>query len=369
MKTVVFVDDERTILNSLKKIFIDNKTKYIFLSNGHEALEYLENHQVDLICIDVHMDEIDGVILLRMLQNKYKDTMRVAMIDFSNKRLIKQLIEENLVHHTIFKPWNEKEFVAEISKMLDTQETLYSKSLLAFIGKVEALPTLPKIYDDLSAQVRLHASIAEISKGIQNDISLTAFVLKVANSAYYGRRTGNVTQAIMKIGLSNLKDIVLSYSVFNFLGKDQRALEDVWTKAILSNKMVSVFYECCLKEEIPMSYGSVGLLHDIGQLFLLTYKEKYGINDEIEFPTHENLGGYLLNYWDLPLAYVEGAMFHHRPLDERIIHKKLIYSLYVVHYFIDCVEDEETLEKVYDILGLDSEMVKDCLNEHVEHGG
>jgi len=237
-----------------------------------------------------------------------------------------------------------------------------------FISKVDALPTLPDIYKDISTQIKKNASIAEIAKCVEKDLSLSSYVLKLANSALYGRKSGSVSQSIMKIGLSNLREIVLSYSVFNFLDKDKKALEDIWTKAIVCNNMLTLFYTSCLKEEIPANYASVGLLHDIGKLFLYTYKDKFKLND-VDCPSHENLGGYLLSHWDLPLPYVEGAMFHHRPLDRRVIHKKLVAVLYIVHYYLEKTNDEEMLETVYKTLGVEREQAEEALEKYIDQRG
>jgi len=365
MKRVLFVDDERIILKKLKNIFITGNVNYDFINDGSRVMDFMASNKVDLVCLDMHMGPVKGIDLLRKLQETYPNTMRIAMVDFANGRISKDLHEENLVHHTILKPWSDEEIKEDVEKILQTQTSLYEKSMLTFIEKIDALPTLPDIYNTISMQIVNHDSIATISKTIEEDLSLTAFVLKIANSAMYGRSTGNVAQAVMKIGLSNLKDIVLSYSVFNFLGKGKDDLEKIWTKAISVNNLLKMFYEKCLDQEMPDTYGSVGLLHDIGELFLLTYKEKYGCKINLDYPTHENLGGYMLNQWGLPLPYVEGAMFHHRPNDKRIIHKNLILALFVVHDLIEGYDDQKMVELVYNKLGLDKEDVVSSLKEYL----
>lgn len=360
MKTLVFVDDKRLNLKALKKSFEGPDMQSLFFNQDDQALDYLATSPVDLLCVDMHMEGLDIIKFLEAVQEGYPLVMRVAMVDINNKALIKQLTDEGLAHHLVYKPWDKDEVYQDLTKILASKKALYSKVMMNFIQSVDGLPTLPHIYDVISNQVKRHASISEISKTIAMDLSLTAFVLKVANSAFYGRKTGSVTQGIMKIGLSNLKEIVLTYSVFNSLGKDKKALEKIWSDAILTNKMVVEFYDCCLKEEMPSTYASVGLLHDIGCLFLMTYKDRLGLV-EVTCPSHENLGGYLLSQWDLPLPYVEGAMFHHRPLDSRVIHRKLVYVLYLVHYFQEAVSDEQTRDIILDILKLDYEVVKECL--------
>lgn len=369
MKTVVFIEDERTLLKDLKKAFASSSLNCIFFNDGLKAWHYVKTHHVDLLCTDIHMPGCSGMDLLESLQKDFPNVMAVAMIEYTSKNLIKELLTHNLALHIIFKPWNKKEVKSDVIKILNTKEALHSNALMSFIGDIEKFPTLPDVYFELSEMVQNHASIEEVSRRIEKDIALTAFVLKVANSPLYGRKTSNVGQAIMKIGLISLKDIVLSYSVFTLLEKDKMQLERLWEKAILTNDLLSRFYQDCLEQSLPMAYASVGLLHDIGQLFLLTYIEKTKDNVNIDFPTHDNLGGYLLYHWGLPLAYVEGAMFHLRPFDDRIVHKKLIFSLYLVHYFLNDFGEKEEAEKIIEALGLKNDIVQHCFEDAIKLRG
>lgn len=48
--------------------------------------------------------------------------------------------------------------------------------------------------------------------------------------------------------------------------------------------------------------------------------------------THTELGAVLLNWWDIPYPVVEAALFHHKPYDERIIHKELVCTVNIACY-------------------------------------
>jgi HD-like signal output (HDOD) protein len=49
--------------------------------------------------------------------------------------------------------------------------------------------------------------------------------------------------------------------------------------------------------------------------------------------THQDLGAYLLNWWELPFAYTEAAMFHHRPSDERVSNYELVAVVHLANYY------------------------------------
>jgi HD-like signal output (HDOD) protein len=83
--------------------------------------------------------------------------------------------------------------------------------------------------------------------------------------------------------------------------------------------------------------------------------EKLGVS-------HQDLGAYLLNLWDLPFAYVEVAMFHHRPMDHRIINRELVAVVHLAHYYSAIyLHDNDGIKldtKVFALLKLDDQCVE-----------
>jgi HD-like signal output (HDOD) protein len=121
-----------------------------------------------------------------------------------------------------------------------------------------------------------------------------------------------------------------------------------------------------------------GLLHDIGKLVLLkNYPSEYreilriagngnnvfDIDVEKRFlsVSHEEIGGYLLNWWELPHPIIEAALFHHDPLNSAVINKELTSVIYVANYYsrvkISGTGSQDVDKKVFDFLGINKE---DC---------
>jgi len=385
MKIVLFVDDEKTITRSLKQLFDDNEFIYVFKNSGQEAIQFLREHPVDLLCTDLVMPGLDGHELLRLVKKDYPNVIRVALASMHQQVLIKKLVDENLSHLYMFKPWHDNELKINIFKILNMQTALFSHDLITMVNTLDSLPTIPKLYFDIVEAVKKECNVNKIASMIEQDISTTSVILKVANSAYFGRKTGNISQAVMNIGLDSLKTIVLANAVFQEFTDDMEALQTMWQHATLCNKYVTAIYSECLKKSIPSIFASAGLLHDIGKVVMYhghkdymdllnqadnnmkslieLEKAKYGVS-------HEDLGGYLLNHWDLPYAYVEAAMFHHKPMDHRIINKELIAVVHMAHYYSERTyvdgDNSHLDHKVFKILDLDKiqveAMLKDRLN-------
>jgi len=77
--TILIVDDEPTILQSLSGILTDEGFDVALASNGYEALQYIENEAPDLVLLDVWMPGIDGIETLQEIRKKYPNT-QVVMI-------------------------------------------------------------------------------------------------------------------------------------------------------------------------------------------------------------------------------------------------------------------------------------------------
>lgn len=377
MKVVMFVDDERLIIKSLEDVFNDEQYKYVFINSGEDALEYMESNHVDLICTDIVMPGMNGFSLLREIKKRYPLTIRIAISSFHNNNMIKRLIEENLAQYYVFKPWDENELKQSIHKIINMQTALYTREMLEFVNGLKDLPTIPKMFIKLSEMIVDESPIEAISVLIEEDPAISATVLKVANSAYYGRKTGEISQAIMNIGLNGIKDIVLAHSVFNTLTHSEKALDIMWRHAAMSNKIMTGIYKEVLKKPLPRMFASAGLLHNIGRLVFYANEADYqkvlddntrseeSISQEEKVlygVCHQDLGGYLLNSWDLPFAYVEAAMYHHRPSDYRIVNRDLVCVIHIAHYFAQQMEENcfcKINEIVYSMLNITASDVED----------
>jgi len=348
-KVVMFVDDESFILKSLKRLMKNQPFESVYMNSGAEALLHLEQHEIDLIVTDIRMPDMDGFELLSIVKDKFPKVLRVALSGFTESKTIYKLIEKNIAKIYLFKPWDNFELKKNINRILEFEDVLTNNKLLELINNLDSLPVLPKLYQDLKALIDKDASIEEVGKLVEIDQAISSKVLRLANSAFYGRKTGSISEAIMSIGLNNLKNMVLASSIFQGSKEDMESLDKMWTHSINTNKLTLLIYEKLLHKKIPTIYGSAGLLHDIGKVILhIYYNDSYkeiinkaddGENNLINLEldvynvTHQDIGAYLLNWWELPHAYVEAAMYHHRPHDERIVNHELVGVVHLANYY------------------------------------
>lgn len=201
--------------------------------------------------------------------------------------------------------------------------------------KVEELPALPAVACKVMELVEdPRTSAQDVEAVLKKDQSLTAQVLRLANSAFYGipRRITTVAEATVFLGFKTLKGVVLTASLSGML---QRKLSGyVLERGELWKHSLSVAFSAqtlAKKTRFPrpeVAY-TAGLLHDIGKLILDTYlKASYRevlervdrtgstfleAEEEILGFNHAAVGAQLTEHWGFPSSLVEAIGFHHQP--------------------------------------------------------
>jgi two-component system, NtrC family, response regulator HupR/HoxA len=114
-KTVLFVDDEENLLMSLKRGLMDEPYERLFAVGGKQALELMEHNEVHLIVTDMRMPEMSGLELLKIVRQKYPDTVRMVLSGYTQVTTLLTAINDGHIYKYITKPWKlEEEFKPQI---------------------------------------------------------------------------------------------------------------------------------------------------------------------------------------------------------------------------------------------------------------
>lgn len=202
------------------------------------------------------------------------------------------------------------------------------------IRDVDQLASLPSIYERLNEVVNHPRSSAhDIGKVVSEDPGLTARLLRLVNSAFYGfpSKIETVSRAITIIGTNQLRDLSLATSVvgmFKNLPQDLVDMSSFWRHSLACGVTARVL--ATQRRELNVErYFVAGLLHDIGSLIIyLKAGDKatevlnkcrsqntilYLTEEEILGYNHAQVGAALTEQWNLPPSLQEAIGFHHHP--------------------------------------------------------
>ena len=197
------------------------------------------------------------------------------------------------------------------------------------------LPSLPQVFIELRQVINDPSSSAsDVANVISQDTALSAFLLRMVNSAFYSfpSQIDTISRAVAVIGTKQLSTLALGTSVmdmFKDLPTDIIDLELFWrhsfTCAIIARELSRM-----LKQGSPEKAFVAGLLHDLGRPVMMMSLPEQAIaaaaisrsKKALMFKAervvagfdHAELGGMLLRKWNLPFSLVTAVLYHHNPV-------------------------------------------------------
>ncbi len=213
--------------------------------------------------------------------------------------------------------------------------TLKAQDLLKNNVTIPSLPTIMQEAERLLNDPE--AGTAELGKLIAQDAPITAKVLRIANSAYYGLAEPCVSteQASAVLGMRVLRNVLTQAAVmsqFDHLrGIDGFDIDDLWRHSIATGKVCSSLAKRCTTPLAltPEEFYVCGLLHDLGQIVMLSSlgedyvkviqsSKRDGIPiqkaEERTFGfNHTDVGFVVATRWNLPEEIARAIQYHHGP--------------------------------------------------------
>jgi len=211
---------------------------------------------------------------------------------------------------------------------------------------LKSMPIIPDVATRILsiAEDKLDISFKELEEIIKVDPSLTAKILKIANSAMYARQREikSLQMAITLLGFKNLKSLVLLVTASGALARNRSDpfFQYFWKHSILCAFLARHMATRCNRKDAAEDCFIAGLLHDIGQVALYNadrqrYQPVVAALNEGKTPVekieagiygadHREIGASLLAHWSFPDLYVDTAR-EHQSLNITSPHKALIF--------------------------------------------
>jgi HD-like signal output (HDOD) protein len=280
------------------------------------------------------MPGMNGSQLLNAVSKLHPNTVRIVLSGHAERESVLQLVGP--AHQYLSKPCNAEELRDAIARAFALRDLLGNEKLKQLATRVKCLPSLPALYHQLNEEFQKdEPSLDRVGEIISRDVGMTTKILQLVNSAFFGlaQPVSNPTEAVMYLGLTTVRSLVLSLELFSQY--DQKLCKllplDVlanhsWMTGVTARRIAQIE-----RQEMKMldQCFLAGLLHDTGQLVLAVgLNEEYAavlqsakdqhrpvweVEREYFGASHADVGAYLLALWGLPNPLVEAVATHHNP--------------------------------------------------------
>ncbi|MEN9573774.1 MAG: hypothetical protein RL514_1629 [Verrucomicrobiota bacterium] len=335
-KRVLFVDDETMVLQGLQRMLrpMRNDWDMEFVESGTVALERMAAAPADVVVSDMRMPGMNGAQLLSEVMRRFPKTVRIILSGHADHDLVLKAVGST--HQYLHKPCEPEILKATVQRAVALGDSLDNEQVKALVSQMSRLPSLPTVYLRVVEELQsADASLARVGEVIAQDVGMSAQVLKLVNSAFFGlrRRVANASDAVNYLGLDTIKALVLSLHTFS-----QYECADLGGISMVALRNHSLLTAACARHIARMEGAEAkildeafigGLLHDAGKLVLAAnfsgpYARAMKLTRDggLTFTaaergvfgcTHADVGGYLLGLWGLPVPVVECVSYHHHP--------------------------------------------------------
>jgi HD-like signal output (HDOD) protein len=347
LKRILFVDDDPNVLTGLRNVLRTKRREWdmVFAIGPEEALANLAKGSFDVVVSDMRMPRMDGATLLAKV--KEMQPWAVRMILSGQTEMESAMKSVFVAHMFLSKPCDPALLQSVVDRACRLSAILRSDELRATAGNVQMLPTAPKTYVALNrALMAPTCSVDSLVQIIERDIGLSAKLLQLVNSAFFGlpKRISSLSDTVTYLGFATIKNLALALETFSTAAKtsglSEAKLMAIQDHSLLTGQIAQQI-EASVTKKAEGAFLA-GVLHEVGCLL--------NVKKTVEEPVErELLGAYLLGLWGLPHAIMEAVAYHKKP--QLVAHStfELVDIIYVADHLATKVRGDGTDEAELDL--------------------
>ena len=343
MKRILFVDDEPKILTGLCRSLrsFRNEWEMVFAEGGAAALEQLASVPFDVVVSDARMPGMEGSVLLRKVMEIHPDSARMVLSGQCSRASVLQYVA--VAHQFLSKPCEPETLRSAVQRVCKMREAFQDEVTRKAISRNQWLPSQARLTNELAAATDSPAaSVGNLAAIIARDIGMTAKVVQLVSSGFFGspQHIASAADAVKLLGLDTIRSL-FGPSAGLQLCSDDGQEEDL---QLLTDHSFAVaaaarqIMESLTDDQTMIADAHLaGVLHHVGTLALSDFTHEYPrqqnpatnmqrANNRGNAPSDSaeagpDPGGYLVALWGLPDPIVQAIAYHRIPAacPERVV--------------------------------------------------
>ena len=367
MKRVLFVDDEKRVLDGLRRSLrpLRKTWEMRFELEAGVALQQMNDWPPDIVVSDIRMPGMDGVQFLQEVRNRYPEAVRIVLSGQADRQATMRLT--GVAHQYLAKPCDPGELQEVVARAGALREKLTARPLIELVSGLSDLPSMPTLYAELMRVIdQPDSTMEDIASVVSRDPGMTAKILQLVNSSFFGirRKITKPSEAASLLGIDTISALVLGHQMFSAVPRGtvlgaavDRLYEDTMAVAAAARAIARSLKR---SSDFTNECYLAGVLHDCGRLVLAANRptdylqilklakeadrDLLEVELEVLGATHQDVGAYLVGLWGLSDSVVEAAAFHHSP---SAASSRSLNPLAIVHIARASVGDDDEVDAVY----------------------
>ena len=323
--------------------------------HGAEAAVALRQKLADVILLDdqVPMGGVKTARILR-LHSKYRKIPLILSLPSNKTEARRTIIEAQKVGlaNFLLKPFTFSALQKKIAEVTRDSTPAGRPTFVDIREEIRSLTNLPAMPEAHSKLLMLlskpdsEVDMSLVSRTLELDPALSARVMRVCRSAYFGFQGSLMKQAVAFLGVAEIRKIVQSaviYKIFDEAGNGRESrlsMADLWKHSLATGLAMEIIGKADRKK----THFLLGVLHDIGKaVFKFRFPDYFAsVLDLVEKEdmlilqaekdllgiTHADCGGELAVYWDLPGEVRTAIASHHNPA-QSLQHRRLAAMVHI----------------------------------------
>jgi len=197
--TLLFVDDEDSVLRALERIFFEENYRILTATSGEKALALFEKGKIHLVISDHRMPGMTGAALLKEIKQRWPATIRIMLTGHADVQSVMGAVKDGAVFKFITKPWNDEDLRLTVSLGLQQYTLIQENRRLKGLARNQQL------------KLKNYAGIFDDNKSALGHILVNAGVLKredVERGQQQRQNGESLGDTLVRIGLTSESKIV-----------------------------------------------------------------------------------------------------------------------------------------------------------------